>query len=659
MIGKTSLRTKILAMVLGTLLLSLATLAVLMTLSTRRAIEDSMAERLDVGMAVFSFDLQAHFGDKGLVRNIDEVGKVTSVVWTAIPNFTSNDIASGSRIQTFTEASLLRLTPLGTRFVRATTTLSDEDGNPAVNTALPVEVADQLLKGEHVFAVESVGNAEYWSHLMPITTPDGTVIGALEAQLPTAELNAVMLEKVWIGLATTLVLIAAAFGMVVLVTPRILHPLDEIGAAMQDIAQGDYGRAVPHTDFPGAVGEIAGKLESLAGDLLTARDERHQGEQTRAQEEARAKAAAADQKRVVDDISRGLQRLAAGDLTELIESRTDNPFPAAYDGLRTSYNQVVENLGQMVHDLGGVASSVHAGAGEIEQVAQDLSSRAETQAATLEQSAAALNQLTESVYSTSELANKAEEAGGDSRGKAESGAEIVRSAIDAMHKIEKSSENINRIIGVIDDIAFQTNLLALNAGVEAARAGEAGRGFAVVASEVRGLAQRASESAREIKTLISQSSAQVTEGSQLVTTTGARLEDILAHTIELQGFVSDIAGAAREQASGLSEINAGVTQLDTVTQRNAAVAEDASAASASLSSKSEDLVDTLTRFHTASKPQTPHEPETPFPYRPRRVAAAGNWLDPLKIEIASEVSEVEGPADLPELRPAANEFEGF
>ncbi|MEZ5716155.1 MAG: methyl-accepting chemotaxis protein [Paracoccaceae bacterium] len=648
-------------MVLGTVLFSLATLAVLLTLSTRKAIEDSMAERLEVGVGVFSFDLNTTYGSTGLVREHDETGEVTSVIWDAIPDFTSNDIAIGSKMQTFTEVSLLRLTAFGTGLARVTTTIPAGDGTPAVNSTLALDLAEPLLRGEHVLSFEMVDGVRYWSHFMPVNDPNGQVIGALEAALPTTELTAVMLEKVWISLGTTLVLIAAAFGMVALVTPRILRPLDEIGVAMQDIAQGDYGRAVPHTDLPDAVGSIAGHLESLAGDLATARAERRQREQARAEDDARAEAAAATQKRVVDDISDGLKRLAAGDLTRLIESPPDNPFPVAYDGLRTSYNQVVENLGRMVHDLGDVATSVRSGASEIEQAAEDLSARAETQAATLEQSAAALNQLTESVHSTSELANKAEDAGGESRGKAESGAEIVRAAIDAMHKIEKSSENVNRIIGVIDDIAFQTNLLALNAGVEAARAGEAGKGFAVVASEVRGLAQRASESAREIKSLISQSSAQVAEGSELVSATGERLEEILAHTIELQGFVSDIAAAAREQASGLSEINAGVTQLDTVTQQNAAVAEETNAASTSLSVKSEELVGTLTRFRTAGQPQPAPRPEIRAGNRPRPVSVAGSWLDPLKAETAAAAPQKPSaePDEAPGFKAAANDFEGF
>jgi methyl-accepting chemotaxis protein len=174
----------------------------------------------------------------------------------------------------------------------------------------------------------------------------------------------------------------------------------------------------------------------------------------------------------------------------------------------------------------------------------------------------------------------------------------VREAVEAMRGIEHSSKQITQIIGVIDDIAFQTNLLALNAGVEAARAGEAGRGFAVVASEVRALAQRASDSARQIKALIRESASQVDAGSALVERTGASLEGIVQRASEVSDLVAEIAKAAAEQAAGLDEINTGVNQLDQVTQRNAAAAEKTTAASTALLQKAEDLALELSGFRT-------------------------------------------------------------
>jgi len=176
------------------------------------------------------------------------------------------------------------------------------------------------------------------------------------------------------------------------------------------------------------------------------------------------------------------------------------------------------------------------------------------------------------------------------------GGQVVQKAIDAMSKIEKSSSEIGQIIGVIDEIAFQTNLLALNAGVEAARAGESGRGFAVVASEVRALAQRSAEAAKEIKALISASTAQVSVGVDLVGQTGNVLGRLADHVGRISSIVSEIAASARGQASGLGEVNTAVDQMDRVTQQNAAMVEETTAASHSLAREAEDLTQLMGKF---------------------------------------------------------------
>ena len=365
------------------------------------------------------------------------------------------------------------------------------------------------------------------------------------------------------------------------------------------LAEGDLDTEVTGTAHRNELGDLARALEVFKDNARETRRLTAEAEAKRAEDSARTEREMAKQQRVVNEITSGLTRLAAGDLTRRIESPANNPFPVEYDALRNAYNDVVEQLAGIVSRIGSVAVSVRSGSGEINAAAQDLSSRAETQAATLEQSAAALNELTESVRSTAQRAAAAEKSSQDNRAHAETGAQVVREAVAAMRGIEKSSDQITRIIGVIDDIAFQTNLLALNAGVEAARAGEAGRGFAVVASEVRGLAQRASESAREIKTLIQESAAQVEAGSALVGRTGESLEEILKRASEVSGLMGEIAVAASEQASGLDEINAGVNQLDQVTQQNAAVAEETTAAATSLLQKAEELTRELAGFQTS------------------------------------------------------------
>ena len=209
---------------------------------------------------------------------------------------------------------------------------------------------------------------------------------------------------------------------------------------------------------------------------------------------------------------------------------------------------------------------------------------------------------------------------GSARTDAERSGVVVRDAVAAMSEIENSARQISQIIVVIDEIAFQTNLLALNAGVEAARAGDAGRGFAVVASEVRALAQRSADAAKEIKALISASSQQVDRGVNLVGETGKVLERILTQVTQISGVVSEIAASAEEQSTGLQEVNTAVNQMDQVTQQNAAMVEEATAASHALTSEADQLARLISRFETGEA-KAPGPAARPVQPQPRTVTA--------------------------------------
>jgi len=304
---------------------------------------------------------------------------------------------------------------------------------------------------------------------------------------------------------------------------------------------------------------------------------------------------------IVEGTAKGLSAMASGDLSYRIQE----DFPGDYAVLRENFNRAMSALDEAVGVIGVNAGSMQSGAHEISSAAEDLSRRTEQQAASLEETAAALDEITATVRKTAENAQAADVVVTQGRTQAETGGVVVQKAVAAMGEIERSSDQIGQIIGVIDEIAFQTNLLALNAGVEAARAGEAGRGFAVVASEVRALAQRSAESAKEIKTLISASSSQVKDGVVLVRQSGEALTGIAGRIEEITTLMSEIRASTQEQAVGLAEVNTAVNQMDQVTQQNAAMVEQSTAASLSLSREAAELAELVGRFETSQVAAAP------------------------------------------------------
>jgi methyl-accepting chemotaxis protein len=306
------------------------------------------------------------------------------------------------------------------------------------------------------------------------------------------------------------------------------------------------------------------------------------------------------QSEVVDVLRGALTRLAQRDLTATI----DAAFPAEYEQLRSDYNTALDQLSQAVGDAMERARSIDANVREIANATTDVSRRTESQAATLEETAAALNELTESVRAAAARAASVDEIVRQARIEAEASDRVVQSAVTAMQGIEASSAQISQIVRVIDDIAFQTNLLALNAGVEAARAGEAGRGFMVVATEVRQLAQKSAEAAGNIKDIVAGSSRQVVEGVDLVGKAGHALSEIIARVNTISDLVTEIAQGTAEQAQGLGEINSGVNNLDAVTQKNAAMAEESTAATLSLENEVGLLTTTMGAFTARGTPST-------------------------------------------------------
>lgn len=329
--------------------------------------------------------------------------------------------------------------------------------------------------------------------------------------------------------------------------------------------------------------------EDAAASLARSTEERVRIEAERHADMSRQ---ADEQSRVVTGLASALGRLANRDLTH----RIGVTMPAAYAAIAEDYDRAVDQLGRVIAGVAQQADAIAAQTGEISHSTDELSKRTEQQAANLEETAAAVDQITATGKKASEGANHARNVVATAKSDAERAGEVVRKTVDAIGAIERSAQQINQIIGVIDEIAFQTNLLALNAGVEAARAGDAGRGFAVVASEVRALAQRSADAAKEIKSLISTSSLQVTEGVQLVARTGEALERILTQVNDISAAVVDIASGAQEQATGLQEVNTAVNQMDQTTQQNAAMVEETTAASHALAQEAKQLAELIGEF---------------------------------------------------------------
>jgi len=294
----------------------------------------------------------------------------------------------------------------------------------------------------------------------------------------------------------------------------------------------------------------------------------------------------------LNEVVRVLGALSRGDLTETI----DNDYSGIFGRLKNDSNTTVEKLKDIISQIKDATDSINTGTKEIASGNNDLSHRTEQQAASLEQTAASMEQLISAVQHNAANARQADRLAVDASDIAGKGVAVVGQVVMTMDEINESSRKIGDIISVIDDIAFQTNILALNAAVEAARAGEQGRGFAVVAVEVRNLAQRAATAAGEIKDLISDSVNRVSEGSKLVSQAGLTMEEIVASIRGVTDMMAEITAASAEQSSGIEQVNQAITEMDDVTQQNAALVEQAAAAAESLEEQAQNLVVAVSSF---------------------------------------------------------------
>jgi len=394
------------------------------------------------------------------------------------------------------------------------------------------------------------------------------------------------------------VIIALAVGFFA-IRSWLVVPIRSLATLMTRLANGDLDVDVTGRDRRDEVGGMAQAVQIFKDNGLRTRQLEAEAEANRlVSETEKERIEAAERKRAqqmaaaTSGLAHGLKQLADGNLG----FRLSEPFAAEFEALRSDFNTAVSELAQTMKAVTEATGSIDSGAREISKSAEDLSKRTEQQAAALEETAAALDQITANVSNASKRAEEARGIAAQTNESARQSATVVSDAVNAMQRIEQSSNQISNIISVIDEIAFQTNLLALNAGVEAARAGDAGKGFAVVAQEVRELAQRSAQAAREIKGLIRNSADEVAVGVRLVEATGDALNVIQQQVLTMNSQLDAIATSAKEQSVGLGEVNTAVNQMDQVTQQNAAMVEESTAASAALASEVERLRGRIQQF---------------------------------------------------------------
>ncbi|CUX26356.1 methyl-accepting chemotaxis protein [Rhizobium oryzihabitans] len=402
----------------------------------------------------------------------------------------------------------------------------------------------------------------------------------------------------WATLATLAVLaIMTLIG--IFVSASLTKPLTGLAGLMERLNGGENDIEIKAVSRGDEIGTMARALESFRQGIL---DKQHMEaeshrkseelDEERAQREMEKARSAQELEEAVDALATGLANLAAGRL----DLRIEKSFVPSLDHLRIDFNNSIAGLDATISSIGESANAIRSGSGELKSASEDLSRRTERQAAALEEAAAALGDMTQAVNVSLSRCNVAVEATAGTMQDAHKSTAVVKEAIVAMERIETSSAKIRQIIDVIDQIAFQTNLLALNAGVEAARAGEAGKGFAVVAQEVRELAQKSAAAARDITTLIATSAGDVESGVALVLKTGESLEQIQKRIQSVNDQIGEIATASREQSGRLSEINASVNELDHVTQQNAAMVEETTAAAFSLANEADGLTEQVGQF---------------------------------------------------------------
>lgn len=572
----------------------------------------------------------------GMTLHWSSSGDIDRIQMSSPPAATA-DQSLADLIGTTTRGQATVLSFDGQDFIRAITNIRIESGKRADGTKLdhnsPAYV--DLIQGRPHLGIVTLLGTDYYARFQPAFSADGKIVGGLLAAIERSKIDAVLSATLRSTLMIgALAVLVCAVGAVI--AGRLLAaPLPRLAATMSRLAEGHLGEEVPFADRRSEIGAMAravkvfrdnGRAAAKLADekkefeMISVADRRKMMETLSIQFGRVVDAALAgdfDHRVPADfadreladlatgvnalvgtvaaglaDVSKVLGALAAADLTV----RMAGDHRGSFAELKTNANAVVDSLSTIVDRLRASSRSLRSATGEILAGADDLAQRTTRQAAALEQTTSAMEQLASTVERNADDAENAKLQADEMSASAQKGARVMEQTAHAMDTIAHSSDRISEIIGVIDDIAFQTNLLALNASVEAARAGEVGKGFAVVAVEVRRLAQSAAEASADVKSLVTQNSAEVTAGAQLVREAEQAMAAVRKSATANGHLVEAIASASRRQASSIEEINIALREVDEGTQHNAALVEQTNAAIEQTEAQARALEQLVARF---------------------------------------------------------------